>query len=138
MEELKSLMEMWTPPDIEEYARDYEHDNNLEDKPASEYNWQVVPQFPVSEFLKPNAGTGMNSAKDWVEWFREENDDWSDPMNNDDGRWGYLEREPEINEPVIVVYNSKGEWHLWDGWHRTASSFAARRNSVPAIVGIPK
>lgn len=135
---IESILEMYSQDDLEQQASYFEHDNNLEDKPASDYNWRLVMKFPISEFLKPSAGTGMNSAEDWVEWFREENDDWSDPMNTDDGRWGYLERETEILEPVIVVYNNKGEWHLWDGWHRTASSFAARRNSVPAIVGTPK
>ena len=135
MEELTTVMEMWTPPDIEEYAADYEEDNNLENRGAHEYLWELVPQFPMAAFLKPSAETSINSAQDWIEWFKQEND-WSD-VDAPEGRWGYLAQEAEIDEPVIVVYNPEGEWHIWDGWHRVGSSFVAGRKSVPAVVGKP-
>ena len=129
-------MEMYSSEELEQEAAGYEHANNLAQLPASAYNWQAVQNFPISNFLKPSAGTNMKTPDDWIEWYREENE-WSD-VDIQGGRWGYLEKEDEIVEPVIVVYNEQGEWHLWDGWHRTASSFAAGRKSLPAIVGTPK
>lgn len=143
MEELESLMEMMEPNDLEAYAADYEDAMNLDDRPASAYDWEYDPYFPLDEFLKPAAEEGMmNTIKRWVNWFKEENAMWTDPMSNEpepegDGRYSYLAQE-DITDPIIIVYNEQDQWHIWDGWHRTAASFAANREGVPAVIGTPK
>jgi len=140
MEQIVTLFEMYSPDELEKQASYFEYDNNLEDKPASEYNWEIVPELPLKVFLGKSAESGLDKLEDWVEWFKQENEMWTDPMSDEPegkSRWAHLAQE-EIQEPIIMVYNDVGEWHIWDGWHRTAASFVAGRKSVPAIVGTPK
>jgi hypothetical protein len=138
MEELEILLEMMEPDDLEDYAANYEDAINLDDRPASAYDWEYDPYFPLDEFLKPSAEEGtMDTLERWVNWFKNENAGMEDPFDSDEGRWGYLAKE-DIRDPVIVVYNEQGQWHIWDGWHRTAASFAANREGVPAVIGTPK
>ena len=141
MEELEILLEMMEPDDLEDYAATYEDAINLDDRPASAYDWEYDPYFPLDEFLKPSAEEGtMDTLKRWVDWFKGENDMWTDPMSDSPeagGRYDYLTQE-DIRDPVIVVYNEQGQWHIWDGWHRTAASFAANREGVPAVIGTLK
>lgn len=135
MEEIVSIFEMWTPPDLEEYARGYESENHFDGRGADEFDWRLVPEFPVGEFLKPSQAYGTQTAEEWAAWFASENEfsaaDYGHPY------WEHLADE-EITDPIIMSYNEEGKWHIWDGWHRTGAAIATDRPTVPAVVGTPK
>lgn len=133
--ELNSLFEMYTPPDLEEYAAGYESENYGDDRGAEDFDWQFIPEFPLSEFLKPSANAGTQSKEQWAEWFQKENE-WS-AADYGQPYWEHLADE-EINEPIVVSYNDEGKWHIWDGWHRTGASITTDRTTIPAVVGTPK
>lgn len=138
---IESILEMYSPEELEQEAAGWESENYPDERRASEYNWQYIQEFPLSEFLKPSAtppardDSSTQNAEHWVKWFADENDMSMDEYGM--AQWKHLADE-EIQEPVLVSYNEEGQWHIWDGWHRTAASFAAGRNTIPAIVGTPK
>lgn len=137
---IESLLEMYTPEELEQEAAGWESENYPDERRANEYNWQYIQDFPLNNFLKPSAtpqspGSNTQDVEHWVQWFADENEMSMDEYGTD--RWKHLAQE-EILEPIIVSYNEEGQWHIWDGWHRTAASFAAGRKTIPAIVGTLK
>ncbi len=132
MEQIESILEMYEPTDLESYAAEYEHEGRIDNRSVSDYEWSFVPNFPITEFLKSgHEPSYTTSRKGWVEWFKRENE-------MTDNTWDNLVQEKEITIPIVVLYGETGGWHIWDGWHRVASSFVVGRKTIPAVVGTPK
>ena len=126
-----SLIEnIWNPPDIIRYASRYD-DNSLTGS-ADEYDWELIPEFPLSTFIgTPGTVVANQTPEDWANWYYEEVEMMKQDMGID--LWGDLFYE-NITDPIVISIKD-GEWDLWDGWHRTAASIASGRKTIPAVLG---
>lgn len=99
-------------------------------KHASEYIWRFERNYPIE---KLSHNFGMTPEK-WANWMQEEINMWSEEGVND--RYDD-ELKNDIREPIIVI-ELPGDSIILDGCHRTGACVMTGRNTIPAIVGVPK
>lgn len=115
-----------TPEDLAEYARVY-GDNDEGDIPQSEIQWQYEPEFDASRLLS------IMSSEEWKDWIRDEIEMATVELEDPD-RWGQL-LEQDIREPVVFFDHPDGKLHIWDGWHRSASTIAKGEKTIKVVYG---
>jgi hypothetical protein len=108
------------------------------------YEWSFEPAFPVRMFLERPVGHFVKLARggvapaaleDWMLFYEQErarNPEYYDALS---AEW---KASPEALGPVIVALLPNGRMDIGDGWHRVALSLILGRETIPAVVGVPK
>ena len=131
------LFEIYKPDDLATYANQWV-DNADAGESVSLYDWIFVSEMPLSILVtKKDIHGKTHSLKEWVEWFKEENDMSREEMGS--AYWEHLMDE-EFDHPIVITMSDQSgdSWDIWDGWHRSAASLATDRKSIPAVIGYYK
>lgn len=95
--------------------------------PASRFSWHFATSYPIARIQD-------RTDAEWRDWMLAEVRMWAE--DGDPDYWNDEIRNP-TRDPVIVV-EIDGRAHTWDGNHRIGGSVLSNRETVPAIVGVPK
>lgn len=120
---------LWSEAQLREDARCWHgsvyQKGELGDCDPDHASWEYTEQFSLTHL--------EHLGDDWASWLEDEI-----KMFEEDGNdRGYRKMLGEPIEEAIVVLMVGDKGYIWDGWHRTAASFASGRTHIKAIVGRP-
>ena len=131
------LLEIYSPQDLANHADMYvdqaDHGDNVD-----LYNWVFVENMPLALLVtSPDVHGRVHGLKEWVDWFKTENDTSQEEMG--ERSWDYLKNEA-IEEPIVITMDDQNgkSWDIWDGWHRSGALLTTGQKTIPAIIGYYK
>jgi hypothetical protein len=115
-----------TQEELSEYARIC-GDNDDGSVPLGEISWSYDPTFEVTRLLS------IMTEGEWRGWLDEEIEMSASELDDPD-RWAPLLVQ-DIFEPVVIFDHPDGTLHIWDGWHRSASSVVKGSETLKVVYG---